>query len=119
MTRAELTATAVTCALALAVVLGYLADAAGFGIRPLAVALPALAGGAALAWIAGRQSQPFGADDLTFAGVAVVVVEQFASAVAGIAHHVAVLVRGRVGRTLRPDRLESADLASLYLGSSA
>jgi branched-chain amino acid transport system ATP-binding protein len=51
-------------------------------------------------------------------GIAVVVVEQFASAVAGIADHVVVLVRGRVGHEVRPDRLVTADLASLYLGSS-
>jgi branched-chain amino acid transport system ATP-binding protein len=52
-------------------------------------------------------------------GVAVVVVEQFAAAVTGIADHVVVLVRGRAGRELRPEQLASADLAALYLGSSA
>jgi branched-chain amino acid transport system ATP-binding protein len=52
-------------------------------------------------------------------GVAVVVVEQFAAAVTGIADHVVVLVRGRTGRELRPDHLAPADLAARYLGSSA
>ncbi|MGI8329496.1 ABC transporter ATP-binding protein [Actinomadura scrupuli] len=51
-------------------------------------------------------------------GVAVLVVEQFAAAVLGIADHAAVLVRGRVERRGHPDGGLRADLSALYLGSS-
>src|SRR6266704_728591 len=51
-------------------------------------------------------------------GVAVLIVEQFASAVLGIADHAAVLVRGRVERQGRPDDALRAELSALYLGSS-
>ena len=50
-------------------------------------------------------------------GVAVLVVEQFAAAVLGIADHAAVLVRGRVERQGRPDDALRAELSALYLGS--
>ncbi|WP_280371251.1 ABC transporter ATP-binding protein [Nocardia wallacei] len=50
-------------------------------------------------------------------GVAVLVVEQFAAAVLGIADHAAVLVRGRVSRRGHPDAIRD-ELAALYLGSS-
>ncbi|MBB5915526.1 branched-chain amino acid transport system ATP-binding protein [Nocardia transvalensis] len=50
-------------------------------------------------------------------GVAVLVVEQFAAAVLGIADHAAVLVRGRVSRQGHPDAIRD-ELAALYLGSS-
>ncbi|WP_235497993.1 MULTISPECIES: ABC transporter ATP-binding protein [unclassified Frankia] len=50
-------------------------------------------------------------------GVGVLVVEQFAAAVLGIADHAAVLVRGRVQREGAPDELR-AELSALYLGSS-
>jgi len=52
-------------------------------------------------------------------GVAVLVVEQFAAAVLGIADHAAVLVRGRVAHRIRPEHGTHAELAALYLGSSA
>src|SRR4051794_22871491 len=52
-------------------------------------------------------------------GVAVLVVEQFAAAVLGIADHAAVLVRGRIERQGRPDGGLRAELSALYLGSSA
>ncbi|MFI9833153.1 ABC transporter ATP-binding protein [Streptomyces sp. NPDC051913] len=52
-------------------------------------------------------------------GVAVLVVEQFAAAVLGIADHAAVLVRGRVERQGSPDAGLRAELSALYLGSSA
>ncbi|NNN28862.1 ABC transporter ATP-binding protein [Streptomyces sp. S3(2020)] len=52
-------------------------------------------------------------------GVAVLVVEQFAAAVLGIADHAAVLVRGRVGRQGSPDDGLRDELSALYLGSSA
>jgi branched-chain amino acid transport system ATP-binding protein len=52
-------------------------------------------------------------------GVAVLVVEQFATAALGIADHAAVLVRGRVERQGRPDGVLRAELSALYLGSSA
>ena len=52
-------------------------------------------------------------------GVAVLVVEQFATAVLGIADQAAVLVRGRVERRGRPDSGLRAELAALYLGSSS
>ena len=51
-------------------------------------------------------------------GVAVLVVEQFATAALGIADHAAVLVRGRVERQGRPDDALRAELSDLYLGSS-
>ncbi|GAA2121747.1 ABC transporter ATP-binding protein [Actinomadura napierensis] len=50
-------------------------------------------------------------------GVAVLVVEQFASAVLGIADRAAVLVRGRIEREGRPDDGLRAELSALYLGS--
>ncbi|MCK9931342.1 ABC transporter ATP-binding protein [Frankia sp. Mgl5] len=50
-------------------------------------------------------------------GVAVLIVEQFAAAVLGIADHAAVLVRGRIERAGPPDSLRT-DLSALYLGSS-
>ncbi|WP_327116804.1 ABC transporter ATP-binding protein [Nocardia sp. NBC_01730] len=51
-------------------------------------------------------------------GVAVLVVEQFASAVLDIADHAAVLVRGRIEYRGRPDGELRRELASLYLGSN-
>jgi branched-chain amino acid transport system ATP-binding protein len=51
-------------------------------------------------------------------GTAVLVVEQFAAAVLGIADHAAVLVRGRIAHQGHPDHGSRAELASLYLGSS-
>jgi branched-chain amino acid transport system ATP-binding protein len=50
--------------------------------------------------------------------VAVLLVEQFASAALGIADHAVVLVRGRVERRSRPDDVLRAELSALYLGSS-
>jgi branched-chain amino acid transport system ATP-binding protein len=52
------------------------------------------------------------------AGVAVLIVEQFAAAALGIADHAAVLVRGRVERHGQPDDVLRAELSALYLGSS-
>jgi branched-chain amino acid transport system ATP-binding protein len=57
--------------------------------------------------------------ELARAGVAVLVVEQFAAAVLDIADHTAVLVRGRVAHQGRPDHGSRAELAALYLGSSS
>ena len=51
-------------------------------------------------------------------GVAVLVVEQFAAAVLGLADHAAVLVRGRVERQGRPDDALRAELSAIYLGSA-
>jgi branched-chain amino acid transport system ATP-binding protein len=51
-------------------------------------------------------------------GVAVLVVEQFAAAVLGIADHAAVLVRGRIERQGHPDDGLRAELSTLYLGSA-
>ncbi|TDV49840.1 ABC transporter ATP-binding protein [Actinophytocola oryzae] len=51
-------------------------------------------------------------------GPAVLVVEQFATAVLGIADRVTVLVRGRVEHDGRPDDGLRTELAGLYLGSS-
>jgi branched-chain amino acid transport system ATP-binding protein len=51
-------------------------------------------------------------------GVAVLVVEQFATAALSIADHAAVLVRGRVALRGRPDDALRAELSDLYLGSS-
>jgi branched-chain amino acid transport system ATP-binding protein len=50
-------------------------------------------------------------------GVAVLVVEQFAAAVLGIADEVAVLVSGRITQRGQPDRALPGELATLYLGS--
>jgi branched-chain amino acid transport system ATP-binding protein len=50
-------------------------------------------------------------------GVAVLIVEQFATAALAIADHAAVLVRGQVARQGRPEELR-AQLSDLYLGSS-
>ncbi|GAA3204496.1 ABC transporter ATP-binding protein [Actinocorallia longicatena] len=51
-------------------------------------------------------------------GVAVLVVEQFAAAVLGIADQAAVLVRGRIERRGHPDDGLRAELSTLYMGSS-
>lgn len=51
-------------------------------------------------------------------GVAVLVVEQFASAVLGIADHAAVLVRGRIEWQGSPDGGLRDELSALYLGST-
>jgi branched-chain amino acid transport system ATP-binding protein len=51
-------------------------------------------------------------------GVAVLIVEQFATAAFGIADHAAVLVRGQVQRKGRPDDVLRAELSALYLGSA-
>ncbi|MFJ9737244.1 ABC transporter ATP-binding protein [Streptomyces sp. NPDC101166] len=50
-------------------------------------------------------------------GVAVLVVEQFATAVLKIADHAAVLVRGRIRWQGHPDGSLHAELSSYYLGS--
>jgi len=52
-------------------------------------------------------------------GVAVLVVEQFAAAVLGIANRAAVVVRGRLSPLDGTDDSSRAELAALYLGSSA
>jgi branched-chain amino acid transport system ATP-binding protein len=51
-------------------------------------------------------------------GVAVLIVEQFAAAVLGIAHHAAVLIRGQIAHQGHPDHGSRAELAALYLGST-
>jgi branched-chain amino acid transport system ATP-binding protein len=51
-------------------------------------------------------------------GVAVLVVEQFAAAVLGIADYAAVMVRGRIVQQGQSDQGSRAELAALYLGSS-
>jgi len=51
-------------------------------------------------------------------GVAVLVVEQFATAALAIADYAAVLVRGRVALHGRPDDALRAELSDLYMGSS-
>ncbi|MDX6741010.1 ABC transporter ATP-binding protein [Actinocorallia sp. A-T 12471] len=56
--------------------------------------------------------------EIAASGVAVLVVEQFAAAVLGIADHAAVLVRGRIERQGSPDDDLRAELSSLYLGSA-
>jgi branched-chain amino acid transport system ATP-binding protein len=48
-------------------------------------------------------------------GVSILVVEQFARAVLGIADRAAIMVNGRVGRIGPPDEIE-AELSSAYLG---
>ncbi|MER6523796.1 ABC transporter ATP-binding protein [Streptomyces sp. NPDC001508] len=56
--------------------------------------------------------------DIAREGVAVLVVEQFATAVLKIADHAAVLVRGRVPWQGHPDSSLHAELSSYYLGSA-
>jgi branched-chain amino acid transport system ATP-binding protein len=56
--------------------------------------------------------------DIARQGTAVLLVEQFAAAVLGIADYAAVLVRGRIVQQGHPDRGSRDELASLYLGSS-
>ncbi len=51
-------------------------------------------------------------------GVSIVVVEQFARAVLGVADLAAVLVHGRIGAVGTPQEIE-ADLATAYLGATA
>jgi len=51
-------------------------------------------------------------------GVAVLIVEQFVTAAAGIADHASVLVRGRIAWQGRPDGELRTELSVLYLGSS-
>src|SRR3984885_359800 len=51
-------------------------------------------------------------------GVAVLLVEQFATAALSIADHAAVLVRGRVALQGPPDDALRAELSDLYLGSA-
>ncbi|PBC42715.1 ABC transporter ATP-binding protein [Rhodococcus sp. ACPA4] len=51
------------------------------------------------------------------AGVAVLVVEQFANTVLEFADHAAVLVRGRIQKQGSPDGSLRSELAALYLGS--
>ncbi|MEU0741271.1 ABC transporter ATP-binding protein [Streptomyces sp. NPDC006134] len=51
-------------------------------------------------------------------GVAVLIVEQFAAAVLRIAHHAAVLTRGRIPWQGHPDDSLHAELSSYYLGSA-
>lgn len=50
-------------------------------------------------------------------GTAVLIVEQFAAAVLGIAHHAAVLIRGTIAHQGHPDHGTRTELANLYLGS--
>ncbi len=50
-------------------------------------------------------------------GVSIVVVEQFARAVLGVADLAAVLVHGRIGAVGAPDQIEG-DLSSAYLGTA-
>jgi len=50
-------------------------------------------------------------------GVSIVVVEQFAHAVLGVAHHAAVLVHGRIGALGPPEEI-AADLSAAYLGAA-
>jgi len=56
--------------------------------------------------------------DIARQGVAVLVVEQFATAALSIADHAAVLVRGRVVLQGRPDDALRNELSDLYMGSS-
>jgi branched-chain amino acid transport system ATP-binding protein len=50
-------------------------------------------------------------------GVSIVVVEQFASTVLGVADLAAILVQGRIGAVGAPADIES-DLSAAYLGST-
>ena len=50
-------------------------------------------------------------------GVSIVVVEQFAHAVLGVADHAAVLVHGRIGALGPPEEIE-AELSAAYLGAA-
>ena len=49
-------------------------------------------------------------------GVSILVVEQFARTVLGVADYAAIMVHGRIARVGRPDELE-AELSTAYLGA--
>jgi branched-chain amino acid transport system ATP-binding protein len=51
-------------------------------------------------------------------GVAILLVEQFAGFVLGVAHQVAVMTQGRIRHAGRPDEV-SAELSGAYLGGHA
>jgi branched-chain amino acid transport system ATP-binding protein len=92
-----------------------LALARGLATNPAALLLDELSMGLAPLVVARLYEQ---VAEIARQGVAVLVVEQFAAAVLGIADHAAVLVRGRIERQGPPDSELRAALSALYLGSS-
>jgi branched-chain amino acid transport system ATP-binding protein len=92
-----------------------LALARGLATDPAVLLLDELSMGLAPLVVAGLYEQ---VAEIARQGVAVLIVEQFATAVLGIADHAAVLVRGRVERQGRPDAALRGELSALYLGSS-
>lgn len=93
-----------------------LAMARGLAIDPVVLLLDELSMGLAPLIVAGLYEQ---VAEIAASGVAVLVVEQFASAVLGVADYAAVLGRGRIRKHGRPDAALRAELSDLYLGSSA
>jgi branched-chain amino acid transport system ATP-binding protein len=91
-----------------------LALARGLATDPAVLLLDELSMGLAPRIVAELYEQVAG---IARQGPAVLVVEQFATAVLGIADRVAVLVRGRVEHDARPDDGLRTELAALYLGS--
>ncbi|MBA2947835.1 ABC transporter ATP-binding protein [Streptomyces himalayensis] len=91
-----------------------LALARGLATDPAVLLLDELSMGLAPLVVANLYEQ---VAEIARQGVAVLVVEQFAAAVLGIADHAAVLVRGRIERQGRPDSGFRTDLSALYLGS--
>ncbi|MGP2441183.1 ABC transporter ATP-binding protein [Streptomyces sp. JW3] len=93
-----------------------LALARGLGTDPAVLLLDELSMGLAPLVVADLYER---VADIAREGVAVLVVEQFATAVLKIADHAAVLARGRVPWQGRPDGSLRAELSAHYLGSAS
>ncbi|MET9830789.1 ABC transporter ATP-binding protein [Streptomyces sp. NPDC006385] len=91
-----------------------LALARGLATDPAVLLLDELSMGLAPLVVAGLYEH---VAEIARQGVAVLVVEQFATAVLKLADHAAVLVRGRIRWQGHPDSSLHAELSSYYLGS--
>ena len=91
-----------------------LALARGLATRPALLLLDELSMGLAPLIVEELYTQ---VTAIAASGVAIVVVEQFAHAVLGVADFAAVLVQGRIGLLGPPDRIES-QLSAAYLGAT-
>jgi branched-chain amino acid transport system ATP-binding protein len=92
-----------------------LALARGLATRPALLLLDELSMGLAPLIVEELYTQ---VADIAATGVSIVVVEQFAHTVLGVAHLATILVQGRVALAGRPRDIE-ADLPAAYLGSTA
>jgi branched-chain amino acid transport system ATP-binding protein len=91
-----------------------LALARGLATRPALLMLDELSMGLAPLIVEELYSQVAA---IAASGVAIVVVEQFARTVLGVADLAAILVQGRIGAVGAPEEIE-ADLSAAYLGAS-